>query len=509
MGVILAIHTRHDANVCIADTTRIQFLELEKHTGKRYFAFSKTPEEFRRELEELVLPCLAGQTPKEVLYSWLEPGQLEVLRAVFPNTKRFRGESHHVCHVHSNQWFTQLSEDDLIVSYDGGGDLNDTFKVFRWSGSFPLLIGEERLNLGSAYRMLGYLCPEISSAGSPGYGQGMELAGKVMALGAFGRVREEWRPALERYYRSFKQVHPMDSLKQLGATCSMDATKGWGTQGYRDLQATSQAVFEQFFVDAVYPLLQDESVKRVVVVGGCALNVLMNTRIHRDTGLPVFVAPCPNDSGISLGLLARFHPELIGHGNVSTEPGEDLTGKWQCDRDEMNGLLAAGHVVATFLPEIEIGPRALGMRSLLADPFVEGIRDRLNRMKEREWFRPVAPVLTEEAAGRYFEPCPASPFMSFAPRVRPEFRAEFNELVHVDGTARIQSVGPGHWMHALLQKHGELRGHEVLLNTSFNAKGRPLVNDILEARSLAQRQGVDALVTPQGIELIGANIPTP
>lgn len=507
--MILAIHSRHDANVSIATGERLQYVELEKRTGRRYFAFSKDPGAFQMELNRHVLPLLDGVCPDVVLYSWLQPGQLDVLRQVFPGARRFVAEGHHLCHVHSTRWFTDLGPSDLIVSYDGGGDLDDTFKIFCWGTDGPALLAEARLNLGTSYRMLGYLCPEIEHSGAPAYETGLELAGKVMALGAYGSVREAWKPSLERYYREFKRKSPQESLAALCVAHGMISPGLWELQAFRDLQATSQAVFEQLWLDVVGPHLWSGRFSRVVLVGGCALNVLMNSRIHRESGLPVFVPPCPNDAGISLGLVARFHPELLGTVELRTEPVQTGLSFSALDIQAMAELLHQGQVLATFLPEMEIGPRALGMHSLLASPFVQGIRDRLNRMKEREWFRPVAPMMTERELHRSFEPTPHSPFMSFAPRVLDAFRDHFVEFVHADGSARVQSVDDVHPLHPLLSTFGALSGNEVLLNTSFNRKGRPLVHALDEARELARSQGVDALVTSEGIELVHAGVPAP
>lgn len=507
--MIVAIHTRHDANVSIATPDTVHYVELEKHTGQRYFAFSKEPSRFKEELVRYVLPLLKGECPEAVLYSWLQPGQLEVLQHLFPATRRFVAEGHHVCHVHSARWFTALRPDDLIVSYDGGGDLDDTFKVFGWSAKGPVLLLEARLNLGTSYRMLGHLCPEILTPEAPAYETGFELAGKVMALGAYGVVREEWKADLHCYYREFKRRPPEDSLRLICALQGMSALGKWSVDAYRDLQATSQEVFEQLFYEVVRPFLGTVGFSRVLLVGGCALNVLMNSRIHRDTGMPVFVPPCPNDSGISLGLVARFYPELLPKATLRTEPEAPALHSEALDIAAIADMLLQGKILATYLPEMEVGPRALGMRSLLASPFIPGMRDRLNHLKGREWFRPVAPMMTEREARRCFEPSPPSPYMSFAPRVLGTQHERFAEFVHADGSARVQTLHSGHPLYDLLTAFGARSGAEVLLNTSFNKKGKPLVHDLEEARQLACAQGIDALVSLNGIELLQARIPAP
>merc|ERR1712187_536205 len=128
----------------------------------------------------------------------------------------------------------------------------------------------------------------------------------------------------------------------------------------------------------------------------------------------------------------------------------------------------------------EFGPRAVGHRSLLAVPDSDGMRDRMNRLKFREWYRPVAPMIAEEALDAVFGREVKSVTMQMAPRVRDYVRARFPALSHLDGTARHQSVGENDepWLHSLLHAVGRRTGLAVLINTSFNSRGKPIVNSV-------------------------------
>jgi carbamoyltransferase len=150
---------------------------------------------------------------------------------------------------------------------------------------------------------------------------------------------------------------------------------------------------------------------------------------------------------------------------------------------------------------LELGPRALGHRSLLAAPEAREMRDRLNRdIKFREEFRPFAPVVTSEAAERYFELPPGGArlarFMSGVFPVRREWRSRLQAVTHVDGTARVQVLEPAMAprLHALLEAYGRLSGVPILLNTSFNVAGDPIVNRAVEGYSTFRRSGIDVLV---------------
>jgi carbamoyltransferase len=163
--------------------------------------------------------------------------------------------------------------------------------------------------------------------------------------------------------------------------------------------------------------------------------------------------------------------------------------------------LAAGRIVGWMDGACEFGPRALGHRSILAAPHDSAIRDRLNRdIKRREEFRPFAPVVPIEAADRFFELPPGGSrlgrYMSGVFRVRPEWRSQLPGVTHVDGTARVQvlerEMAPR--LHALVHAYGRRTGIPVLLNTSFNVAGEPIVTRALEGYMTFRRCGIDVLV---------------
>jgi carbamoyltransferase len=166
--------------------------------------------------------------------------------------------------------------------------------------------------------------------------------------------------------------------------------------------------------------------------------------------------------------------------------------------------LAEGRIVGWMDGALELGPRALGHRSILAAPHTAQMRDRLNReIKHREQFRPFAPVVPIEAADRYFE-LPSggkrlTRFMSGVFPVRPVWRDKLAAVTHVDGTARVQAVerAMAPRLYALLEAYGRLTGMPVLLNTSFNLAGEPIVNRVVEGYVTFRRAGIDVLVAGQ------------
>jgi len=292
---------------------------------------------------------------------------------------------------------------------------------------------------------------------------------------------------------------------------------------FADCAASVQAVLEDILVDMTRDLHERTRLPDLCLGGGVALNGVANARILRESGFErIFVPPAPGDAGCALG--AALYADRIHFGNPDRDfpdhpfwgpepdyaalpriaaedrfPHEELSDEALIE--ETADDLAAGRIVGWIQGRTEFGPRALGNRSLLAAPHDAAMRDRLNRdIKYREEFRPFAPVCPVEEAERFFELPPGGArlarFMSGVFPVRPEWRERLAAITHVDGTARLQtlerSFAPR--LYDLIQAYGRRNGVPVLLNTSFNLAGEPIVCTAQEGYSTFRRSGVDLLV---------------
>ena len=293
---------------------------------------------------------------------------------------------------------------------------------------------------------------------------------------------------------------------------------------FANCAASVQRVLEDTLVTMARSLHAETGLSDLCLGGGVALNGVANARILTESGFTrVFVPPAPGDAGCALG--AALYADRIHFGNpdrdvpdhpfwgpaadglelarLASEDGKPVE---QCEDDDSliaqtADDLAAGRVVGWMDGALELGPRALGHRSILASAATTEMRDRLNRdIKFRDEFRPFAPVVPIEAAGRYFE-LPAggarlARFMSGVFHVRPEWRAALGAVTHVDGTTRLQALDRemAPRLYALLQAYGRRTGIPVLLNTSFNLSGEPIVNRAVEGYSTFLRCGIDVLV---------------
>ena len=295
---------------------------------------------------------------------------------------------------------------------------------------------------------------------------------------------------------------------------------------FADCAASVQLVLEDTLVDIARALHQETGLADLCLGGGVALNCVANARVLAESGFErIFVPPAPGDAGCALG--AALYADRIHFGNPDRDipdhpfwgppvdgaelarvAGEDNQPVDELDDrkliDQIADDLHAGRIVGWMDGALELGPRALGHRSILAAPHSVAMRDRLNRdIKHREEFRPFAPVVPIEAADRYFELPPGAArlarFMSGVFPVRPEWREKLAAITHVDGSARLQvlerDMAPR--LYDLLQSYGQRSGIPVLLNTSFNVAGEPIVNRAVEGYTTFRRCGIDVLVAGQ------------
>ncbi|QCU78082.1 carbamoyltransferase [Citricoccus sp. SGAir0253] len=291
----------------------------------------------------------------------------------------------------------------------------------------------------------------------------------------------------------------------------------WGGD-HADLAASVQLVVEETLVDLARWLRGRTGETVLTMAGGTALNCVANSRVWREAGFEdVWVQPASGDSGTALGaalVLAQQAGELaepeptaaLGRSWSDEELARWLTtaqvpfttpGSREALAAEVADILADNGVIAWFDGRSEFGPRALGRRSLLANPMHAENLERLNDVKGREQFRPVAPMVLEERAAEIFSGGPIpSPYMLFTHRVAPEWRDRIPTVTHVDGSARIQTVSdrdnPG--IAALLRAVDERTGVPVVVNTSLNTAGRPMVDDPRDALELFGSAPVAALV---------------
>ena len=288
-------------------------------------------------------------------------------------------------------------------------------------------------------------------------------------------------------------------------------------QQHRDLAASVQLVLEECYFGLLRHVHRRTQKKALCLAGGVALNCAANGKIFAETPFTeLYVQPAANDAGTSIGAALHVWHEVLGNPRSFEMRhaywGPELDDASIRDAIQMRELvnhelsedqlvdrvareIAGGNVVGWFQGRMEFGPRALGARSILADPRRAEMRDILNvRIKHREPFRPFCPSILAEAAGEFFESDYPAPFMVSAYKIRRAQRDRIPAVTHADGTGRLQTVereaSPLYWK--LIHRFGELTGVPILLNTSFN-ENEPIVNQPAEAIDCFLRTRMDGL----------------
>jgi carbamoyltransferase len=322
----------------------------------------------------------------------------------------------------------------------------------------------------------------------------LEGAGKLMGLASYGTPRQEIIDTLKQQmlYHPFSPF-PRDAAGNLKVT-QLDPKSEFA----QDVCASLQKLTTDLYLEAAARMQSWRPSKRLVLTGGCSMNCIANTAVHKsnlfeDTWVPAQ----PHDGGISLGQALFVWHHVLDRSRVprawSPFLGTDA-GDISIDAvSDVVRLLEKGKSVGLCYGRAESGPRALGHRSILLDPRIADGKQRLNdHVKHREWYRPFAPMVLGQ------DDVP-SKYMSYVVSVNAK---QVPAVTHVDGTTRPQIVGAedDRFILKLLTAWRERTGCNLILNTSFNCQ-EPLVDTIEQARATWKRTALDVLVTPEGIEL--------
>jgi len=363
--------------------------------------------------------------------------------------------SHHYSHACAG-YYTSSFNDAVIVVLDAIGEYNtstiwvgENNKIkLKYKQNYPVSFGL----FYSAFTQLVGLMPNQEEY-------------ILMGMAAYG----DWK----KYYKKVNSYFPLYDKQKYNFHRGI-TDWGWvkSEQDKFDIAAAVQVVYEQRlneFMNMAYTITKK---KNLVFMGGCALNSSANTMLWNIFD-KIWIMPNPGDAGSSLGAAAALYRKHIEWKHPYL--GYDLGGEYPVDKI-IDGILKDG-IVAVATGRAEYGPRALGNRSILADPRDSSIKDKVNLIKQRELFRPFAPVVMAEHSSEWFDMNFESPYMQYTVKcLQPE---KIPSVVHADGTSRVQTVNKdqhlGLW--SVLKEFYKITGVPILLNTSLNIKGQPLLND--------------------------------
>src|SRR6056297_1866479 len=443
---------------------------------------------------------------------------------------------HHLAHIASAYYLSPFEELTAGFSYDGSGDFASAMAA-RCEGNRIDILGKVSVpnSLGYFYTAM---CQMI---GFDRFGEEY----KVMGLAPYGNDAyasemadvlklsdTSWFKLNQKFFSVHRGLNEADLTDEgemrLGPIFSDHAEKVFGprrtreqeiSQREKDIARSTQVRFEQAAAHCLEQLQKKVPLASLAMAGGCALNGVMNARIYRDFPVEKMYLQCASsDDGTAIG--AAFHCWHMHLGRTerfemkhafwgpeypaarvrqaAEESGYPLSE--YASEEEMIRVtadhIADGTVVGWYQGRSEWGPRALGNRSILANPAIPGMKDTINRkIKKRESFRPFAPSVLREEVGRFFEQDIESPFMMHVVKFKPEWREVFPAVTHVDGTGRLQSVDEENnaLYYRLIKAVKARTGYGIVLNTSFN-ENEPVVDTPEQAIACFKRTDMDVLV---------------
>tara|TARA_B100000427_G_scaffold303589_1_gene288239 strand:+ start:590 stop:2215 length:1626 start_codon:yes stop_codon:yes gene_type:complete len=427
--------------------------------------------------------------------------------------------NHQDTHIASSFYMSGFDE-AMVISWDGFGDFESLAMGRADADGFEVLerFGHEH-SLGIFYQtltsFLGFAASgdEYKVMGLSPYGNpGIDLSAIIDIKGDGYFVDSEiWdRDPPSRSH--FEPRYGPKLIELLGAPRHSHEPM---EQRHRDLAYAIQASFEKVVLHLVTKLHERTGLRKLCLAGGCALNCLANMKIRK---LPfideLFVQPASTDQGTALGgaimgavslgdKITPLDSYYLGPDYTEEDylSALQLTGMEYTRPDDVSRtaaeLIADGKIIGWVQGRAEFGPRALGNRSILADPGLPEMKDEVNkRIKYREEFRPFAPAVLAEHAEEVFDMEGESPYMTVTYPVREAWQKRLPAITHVNNTARVQTVSKtsNEKFHRLITRFHELTGRPAVLNTSFNIKGEPIVETPLNAIATFSATGLDALI---------------
>ena len=439
-----------------------------------------------------------------------------------PNTQLHYME-HHPAHV-ASAYHVSPFEDAALLSIDYIGEMCSTWSgVAHGNDIQPLHTINYPHSLGVFYSAitdyLGFLRASdeykvmgLASYGEPEYYEDFKKL--IVEDGAGYRMDLSWMAY--HYLPGSKHGYFSDKfIQHFGPKRLKDEPV---VVRHQNIAASAQKLLEEHVLRIATHLHEETQCDNLCLAGGVALNCSMNGRLLRESPFKkIFVQPAAGDDGIAIGAALQLHHEFSGTKQPRHVMNDARMGPEYSDEEILAAIqitgqkyttpenleaetakhIAQGKIVGWYQGRMEFGPRALGARSILADPTNPDMQHHLNNVvKHREEFRPFAPSCLEEKAHEYFEGCHNSPFMLFVYPVIQEKQALLPAITHVDGTARVQTVSKDIMprYHKMIAEFEQLSGVPVVINTSFNVMGEPIVNTPEDAIRCFLGTGIDVLV---------------
>lgn len=545
MNTVLGIHVGHDRGACLIKDGKIiaslaqERLDRIKHSQSMVIPFDAIDAILKYcELDVKDISCIGLSHVAIEGSAVLDLYKKEFFDHYKCSYVPFYFVSHHDAHAYA-VYFSSGFDESLVLVSDGGGDFIDgkqESETMYIAKNGTLTKVSRRLQNIAVRHMkdpINHLLPFM-----PAYVQKLEMSlarkysqithllgfksgeeGKTMGLASYGK------PLIDYADLSYKNLDFSltygDMIQEIFALQNLSGKsfKDFMNEKSADVASTVQTYTEQALISIIKSFLAKYPCKKLCLSGGIFLNCLTNHKILEQCDIDnIFILPASGDDGQALGSAYYAYVQQYG-GNQPFKISLPYLGLSYTDEEILGMINAKGlkfqkyddhslaEQIAAYIKEnkiigfhrgrTEIGPRALCHRSILANPSNPEMKDILNqRVKHREEFRPFAPTVTAEEQFKYFDLKCSSDYMLLATTVKEEYRTALASITHVDNTARIQAVSQEQepFIHMLLEKVNNLTGYPILLNTSFNVAGEPIVETPLDALNTFLSTNIDILV---------------
>jgi len=497
---MLSVHLGHNSSICIFNNGNVEkYFLIERLTGKKYDYDKKVilnliVDICKKLNERLDILCVSNFNPPQGDKFILT--MFEECKKYSSNIKLVLQQDHHLNHA-SIAFYNSKFDKSLVVVADGSGsEIKDNVveveSVFLFSEEKNTLIHKNvvesfsscdfpwgKVGVGGLYDMASILI-----------GNTPDDCGKAMGLSSYGSSNKLFEHLFSQQKPNIK---PIKKVKQENYQLHADFCY--------EVQQQTQKVVGDLIEDSI----EKTGIKKVCISGGYGMNIVSNYYyLQRFPDVTFYFEPLCNDNGISIGAAMNTYVELTNkiptpiettflHGSyydISSYKGITTSIK------DLADLLTKDKSIAVYTGFAEAGQRALGNRSIFFNPLNPNAKDIVNKIKKREWYRPFACIVLEEDSDTYFDmgKIKSSPFMTICFPVKEKYGKILPGITHIDNTCRIQTVSQTDgYLYKLLQEFKKLSGHGILLNTSFNLAGLPLVETPLDAFNTLNNSHLDYL----------------
>ena len=528
---ILSVVSGHDSSATIINDGEIElFLKEERYSGK------KRDGDNQRIFDQLLLSGKLENLDYFFIqsdYKFVEYKRvIDVLRSNSPNVKIIQNlnKEHHLFHGFVSYVNSGFDKCLVVVNDSAGGYLGDVDdptvfetdsvyimndnKVFkRYKRYYPMKpISEDiRKKVGQCDVEISYTkitVGNLYNTAALSMGESISDCGKAMGLASYGKpcsslvdlMGVDGRDTIKKYFENQPELLDLldEKLDPYESKWENNITKD-NYQLYADYCYEVQKQTSNHICNLVEKYVEDTGIRKVCISGGYGMNIVNNYNLtQKFPDVEFYFEPVCDDTGLSIGASMYIYSLVTDkrcvsnkttfyHGfdhDLSSYNGENAGVK------EVASILQGNCSVGVFYGRAEAGQRALGNRSILFNPLNPDAKEIVNRIKRREWYRPFAAMVLEEDAHLYFENLCSNPSMTVCFPVKSDI---IPGVTHVDGTSRVQTVDKNHFLYDLLQEFKQLTGHGILLNTSFNLAGKPLVESPQDAFKVLDESTLDCL----------------